>query len=62
MVPDGDIQTALREQTFDVAIAAGETHTEPNGAPDDCRRKLVAGERDRHAPSYLLNRRAISFL
>jgi hypothetical protein len=28
-----DIQTALREQIFDVAIADGETHIKPNGVP-----------------------------
>ena len=46
----GDIQTALREQIFNVAIAERETHIEPNGVPDDRRRKLVAGKRNRHAP------------
>jgi hypothetical protein len=40
----GDIQTALREQLFDVAIAEGETDIEPNGVPDDRRRELVAGK------------------
>ena len=34
----GDIQTALREQIFDVAIAERETHIQPNGVPDDRRR------------------------
>src|ERR1700677_2697339 len=48
----GDIQTALRKQIFDVAIAERETHIEPNGVPDDRRRELMAGKRDRHAPSY----------
>ena len=38
----GDIQAALREQIFDVAIAEGETEIEPNGVPDDRRRKLMA--------------------
>ena len=38
----GDIQTALREQIFDVAIAEGETEIEPNGVPDDRSRKLMA--------------------
>jgi hypothetical protein len=40
----GDIQTALRQQIFDVAIAEGETNIEPNGVPDDRRRELVAGK------------------
>src|SRR5271167_2847394 len=48
----GDIQPTLREQIFDVAIAERETEIEPNGVPDDRRRKLMAGKRDRHAPSY----------
>jgi hypothetical protein len=48
----GDIQTALRKQIFDVAIAERETHIQPNGVPDDRRRELMAGKRDRHAPSY----------
>ena len=47
----GDIQTALREQIFDVAIAEREAHIKPNGVPDDRRRELMAGKRDRHAPS-----------
>ncbi len=48
----GDIQTALDEQIFDVAIAEREPHIEPNGVPDNHRRELVAGKRDRHASSY----------
>ena len=40
----GDIQSALREQIFDVAIAERETDIEPNGVPDDRRRKLMAGK------------------
>src|ERR1700733_11107143 len=48
----GDIQTALRKQIFDVAIAERETHIQPNGVPDDRRRELMAAKRDRHAPSY----------
>src|SRR6185312_12445525 len=48
----GDIQIALRKQIFDVAIAERETHIQPNGVPDDRRRELMAGKRDRHAPSY----------
>jgi hypothetical protein len=48
----GDIQTALRKQIFDVAIAERETHIEPNGVPDDRRRELMVGKRDRRAPSY----------
>ena len=39
-----DIQTALREQILDVAIAERETDIEPNGMPDDRRRELVAGK------------------
>src|SRR5271166_2824518 len=55
----GDIQTALREQIFDVAIAKRETHIEPDAVLDDRRRKLVAGKRDRHPPSYPANRDAL---
>jgi hypothetical protein len=40
----GDIQTALREQIFDIAIAERETNIEPNDVPDDLRRKLMANE------------------
>jgi hypothetical protein len=40
----GDIQTALREQIFDVAIAERETDIKPNRVPDDRRRELVAGK------------------
>jgi hypothetical protein len=40
----GDIQTALRKQIFDVAIAERETHMQPNGVPDDRRRELMAGK------------------
>jgi hypothetical protein len=57
----GDIQTALREQIFDVAIAERETHIKPNGVPHDQRGELVAGKRDRHAPSYPPNGCALSF-
>jgi hypothetical protein len=56
-----NIQTALREQIFDVAIAERETHIQPNGVPDDRRRKLMAGKRDRHAPSYPTTGCALSF-
>ena len=55
----GDIQTPLREQIFDVAIAERETHIEPDAVLDDRRRKLVAGKRDRHPPSYPANRHAL---
>ena len=55
----GDIQSALREQIFDVAIAEREADIEPNGVPDDRRRELVAGERDGHAPSYPPNRNTL---
>ena len=37
-----DIQTALRKQIFDVAIAERETHIQPNGVPHDRRRELMA--------------------
>ena len=57
----GDIQTALREQIFDVAIAERETDIEPNSVPDDHRGELVAGKRDRHAPTYPPNGWALSF-
>jgi hypothetical protein len=54
----GHIEPTLSEQIFDVAIAERETHIEPNGVPDDRGRKLVAGKRDRHPPSYPANRDA----
>src|SRR5271169_4683900 len=57
----GDIQTALRKQIFDVAIAERETHIQPNGVADDRRRKLMAGKRDRHAPSYPTTGCALTF-
>jgi len=57
----GDIQTALRQQIFDVAIAERETHIKPNGVPDDHSGELVAGKRDHHAPSYPPNGCALSF-
>ena len=55
----GHIEPTLSEQIFDVAIAERETHIEPDGVPDDRGRKLVAGKRDRHPPSYLANRDAL---
>jgi hypothetical protein len=57
----GDIQTALRKQIFDVAIAERETHVQPNGVPDDRRRELMAGKRDRRAPSYPTTGCALTF-
>jgi hypothetical protein len=57
----GDIQTALRKQILDVPITEGETHIQPNGVPDDRRRKLMAGKRDRHAPSYPMTGCALTF-
>jgi len=38
----GDVQTAFGEEFFDVAIAEGETHIEPNGVLNDHWRELVA--------------------
>ncbi len=55
----GDIQTTLRKEIFDVAIAERETHIEPNGVPDDRGRKLVAGKRDHHPLSYPPNHDAL---
>jgi hypothetical protein len=52
----GDIQSALREQIFDVAITECETQIQPNGVPDDRRRELVAGKRDRRATILPVNR------
>jgi hypothetical protein len=40
----GDIQTALRQQIFDVAMAERETEIDPNGLSDDRRRVLMAGK------------------
>ena len=58
----GHVEPTLSEQIFDVAIAERETHIQPNGVPDDRRRKLVAGKRDRHLPSYPANRDALRLL
>jgi hypothetical protein len=58
----GHIEPTLSEQIFDVAIAERETHIEPSGVPDDRRRRLVAGKRDRHLPSYPANRDALPLL
>jgi hypothetical protein len=55
-----DIQSSLGEQVFDVTIAERETQIEPNGVPDNRRRKLVAGKQDDHAPSYPPNVRALA--
>ena len=49
----GDIQPTLNEQIFDVAMAEREVHLEPNGVPNDRRRELMAGGRNRHSPSYI---------
>jgi hypothetical protein len=57
----GDIQPTLSEQVFDVAIAERETQIEPNSVPNNRRRKLVAGKRDRHAPFYPPDGCALSF-
>ena len=54
----GYIEPTLSEQIFDVAIAEHETHIQPNGVPDDRRRKLVAGKRDRHRHHTRKPRRA----
>jgi len=56
----GHIEPTLSEQIFKVVIAERETHIEPNGVPDDRGRKLVAGKRDRHPPSYPANRDALA--
>jgi hypothetical protein len=55
-----DFETALRQQIFDVATAEREADIEPDGVPDDRRRELVVGERDRHPP-YPSNGGAPSF-
>ncbi len=49
----GDIQTALREQIFDVAIAEREAHIKPNGVPDDRGggKRWRANADRQHAPS-----------
>src|SRR5208282_4441826 len=57
----GDIQPTLSEQIFDVAVAEREAHIEPNSVLDDRWRKLIAGKRDRHPPSYPSNQSALSF-
>jgi len=57
----GYIQATLRKQIFDVAIVERETHIQPNGVPDDRRRKLMAGKREGHAPSYPTTGCALTF-
>jgi hypothetical protein len=42
-----------------VAAHERETEIKPNGVPDDRRRKLMAGKRDRDPPSYPANRDAL---
>ena len=50
------LQPALGKQILDVAIAEGEANIKPNRVPDDRRRELVVGKRDRsHSPSYRFN-------
>jgi hypothetical protein len=51
----GDVQTALRKQILDVAIAEREADVEPNGVSDNRRRELVAGKRDRYPLPYPSN-------
>ncbi len=58
----GDIQSTLSEQILDVAITEGETNIEPNRLSDDRRGELVAGKRDRYAPSYPPTRDALPLL
>ena len=41
-----------QQQIFNFAIAKRETHIEPSSVLDDRKRELMAGNRDRHAPSY----------
>jgi hypothetical protein len=53
------IQTALRQQIFDVATADRETHIEPDNVRVERRRKLMAPKRDRHPPYYRANRDAL---
>jgi hypothetical protein len=47
----GEIQPTLSEQIFDVAMPEREAHIESNGVPNDGRRELMAGERNRYSPS-----------
>src|SRR5580692_11330289 len=56
----GHIDPTLSEQIFDVAITECESDIQPNRVPDDRGRKLVAGKRDRHPPSYPANRDALT--
>src|SRR4029077_7976738 len=58
----GDIQTALRKQILDVAIAERESDVEPNGEPDNRRREPMAGKRDRHPLPYPSNGPALWFV
>src|SRR5208337_163394 len=44
------------ERAAGYEIEPAETHIQPNGVPDDRRSEVMAGERDRHAPSYPPNR------
>jgi hypothetical protein len=55
----GDIEPALGEQIFNVAITEGEAKIKPDSVLDDRRRKLVARKRDRcHPPFYRPNQSA----
>ena len=58
----GHIDPTLSEQIFDVARTECESDIQPNRLPDDRGRKLVAGKRDRHPPSYPANRDALPLL
>jgi hypothetical protein len=41
-----DFQSSFRQQILDVPIAHGEPKVEPDGMPDDVRRKAVMGVGD----------------
>jgi hypothetical protein len=49
------------ERAAGYEIEPAETHIQPNGVPDDRRSEVMAGERDRHAPSYPPHRNALPF-
>jgi hypothetical protein len=60
--PSRKRQPAHAQRAVDVAMAEREAHIEPNGAPNDRGRELMAGERNRHSPSQQSNQDALPFL
>jgi hypothetical protein len=51
-----DIQPALCEQIFFIALAEREVGIDPDGVPDDRRLEMVARKRDRHTSIVPIDR------